>query len=246
MRRLVLDKTIQDRSWSVAKQKRNRYKFVLDETRKEANNDSCFYSWDPCARTECSLCLEHWMSACRNWYLIRPPPRHPAICTRPCETWRHQTSTNLTLIGLMQNLPALSSTFSLAYICGYHLFINITWRFYRIDVHPRRTCILLQTRPFNAHGRPQEFFQRGGTPWTDEIIYFSARPRRKRKFSRFFRRFRLNLTVFDASAYGATDNFRVVSTGTAYDVIIFKFQGGATMSTSSALYCKRWRVFYTV
>ena len=58
--------------------------------------------------------------------------------------------------------------------------------------------------------------------------YFSARPRRERNFSRFFRRFRLNLRVFDASAGGASENFRVFSTGTAYDVIIFKFQEGGT------------------
>ena len=50
--------------------------------------------------------------------------------------------------------------------------------------------------------------------------------RRERKFSRFSRRFRLNLGVVDASAEGASENFRVFSTGTAYDVIIFKIQGG--------------------
>ena len=44
-----------------------------------------------------------------------------------------------------------------------------------------------------------------------------------------FRRFRLNLRVFDASAGGASENFRVFSTGTAYDVIVFKFQGGGQL-----------------
>ena len=41
----------------------------------------------------------------------------------------------------------------------------------------------------------------------------------------FVRRFRLNLRVFDASAEGSSENFRVFYTGTAYDVIFFKFQG---------------------
>ena len=41
-----------------------------------------------------------------------------------------------------------------------------------------------------------------------------------------FRRFRLNLGVFNASAEGASEKFRVFYTGTANDVIIFKFQGG--------------------
>ena len=38
-----------------------------------------------------------------------------------------------------------------------------------------------------------------------------------------------NLRVIDASADGASENFRVLSTGTAYDVIIFKFQGGGQL-----------------
>ena len=42
-----------------------------------------------------------------------------------------------------------------------------------------------------------------------------------------FRRFSLNLGVFHASAEGASEKFRVFYRGTAYDVIIFKFQGGA-------------------
>ena len=80
-----------------------------------------------------------------------------------------------------------------------------------------------------AHGRPQEFFQRGTKPrGLRKMTYFSARRRPERKCSRFFQRFRLNLRVFDASAEGASENFRVSTTGTAYDVIIFKFQGGAT------------------
>ena len=49
--------------------------------------------------------------------------------------------------------------------------------------------------------------------------YFSARPRRERNFSRFFRRFRLNLRVVDARAKGASENFTVFSTRTAYDVM---------------------------
>ena len=38
-----------------------------------------------------------------------------------------------------------------------------------------------------------------------------------------FRRFGLNLSVFHASAEGASEKFRVFYRGTAYDVIIFKF-----------------------
>ena len=41
-------------------------------------------------------------------------------------------------------------------------------------------------------------------------------------FRDLFRRFRLNLRAFDASAEGASEHFRVFSTATAYDVIIFK------------------------
>ena len=42
-----------------------------------------------------------------------------------------------------------------------------------------------------------------------------------------FRRFRLNLGVFNVSTEGASEKFRVFYRGTSvYDVIIFKFQGG--------------------
>ena len=77
------------------------------------------------------------------------------------------------------------------------------------------------------HGRPQEFFQKGAElRGLTTITYFSERPRREQKFSRFFRRFRLNLKVFGASADGASENFRVFSTGTAYDVIFSNSRGG--------------------
>ena len=93
------------------------------------------------------------------------------------------------------------------------------------------------------HGRPQEFFQRGAKPsGLIKMTYFSARRRRQRKFSLFFRRFRLNLRVFYASAEGASENFAVFSTGTAYDVIIFKFQGGGNcprLPPSGRLCCRR-------
>ena len=92
------------------------------------------------------------------------------------------------------------------------------------DIKITQTAPLLRSR---NHGRPQEFFQRGVNPsGLTKITYFSTRRRRERKFSRFFRSFRLNLRVIDASAEGASENFRVFSTRTAYDVIIFKFQGG--------------------
>ena len=50
--------------------------------------------------------------------------------------------------------------------------------------------------------------------------------RQRRKPSRCFRRIRLNWNVFGASAEGSSENFRVFCIKTAYDVIIFKFQGG--------------------
>ena len=42
-----------------------------------------------------------------------------------------------------------------------------------------------------------------------------------------FRRFRLIIGVFNVSAEGASEKFRALYRETAYDVIIFKFQGGA-------------------
>ena len=41
-----------------------------------------------------------------------------------------------------------------------------------------------------------------------------------------FRRVRLNLKVFDARVEGASEKCTVFCTDTAYDVIIFKSQGG--------------------
>ena len=38
-----------------------------------------------------------------------------------------------------------------------------------------------------------------------------------------------NLRVFDVTAEGASEYFRVFSTGTAYYVIIFKFQGAGQL-----------------
>ena len=46
------------------------------------------------------------------------------------------------------------------------------------------------------------------------------------KIFAFFRRLRLNLRVFDVSAEGASKNFKDICTKAAYDIIIFKFQGG--------------------
>ena len=56
---------------------------------------------------------------------------------------------------------------------------------------------------------------------------FFERRLQKREIFVIFWRFRLNLGVFHASAEGAREKFRVFYRGTAYDVIIFKFQGGA-------------------
>ena len=57
------------------------------------------------------------------------------------------------------------------------------------------------------------FPEGGKTAWTDKTDLFFGAPK-----------------VFDASDEGASENFGVFSTGTAYDVIIFKFQGAATAS----------------
>ena len=71
---------------------------------------------------------------------------------------------------------------------------------------------------------PAGIFPEGGkAAWTDKNDLFFGAPKARTKTFAFFRRFRLNLRVFDESAEGASENFRVFSTGTAYDVIIFKF-----------------------
>ena len=59
-----------------------------------------------------------------------------------------------------------------------------------------------------------------------KIVDFSRADGKKRKNYTIFRRFRLNLCVFNASAEGASEKFRLFYRGTAYDVIIFKFQWG--------------------
>ena len=74
---------------------------------------------------------------------------------------------------------------------------------------------------------PAGIFPEGGeTARTDKNDLFFGPPKARTKIFAIFRCFKLNLRVLDASAEGASENFRVFSTGTAYDVIIFKFQGG--------------------
>ena len=75
-------------------------------------------------------------------------------------------------------------------------------------------------------GARRNFSRGGNTAWTDKKDLFFGAPRCKRKLLRFFRRFRLNLRVFDASAEGASENFKVFNTRTAYDVIIFEIPVG--------------------
>ena len=58
------------------------------------------------------------------------------------------------------------------------------------------------------------------------MTYFSARQGAQTKIFAIFRHFVQHLRVCYASAEGASENFKVFPTGTAYDVIIFKFQGG--------------------
>ena len=59
-----------------------------------------------------------------------------------------------------------------------------------------------------------------------KMTYFFGAPKARTKTFAISRNFRLNLRVIDASDEGASENFRVFSMETAYDVIIFKFQGG--------------------
>ena len=59
-----------------------------------------------------------------------------------------------------------------------------------------------------------------------KIIDFLRADYKKGENFVIFRRFRLNLGVFHASAKGASEKFSVFYRGTAYDVIIFEFQGG--------------------
>ena len=63
-------------------------------------------------------------------------------------------------------------------------------------------------------------FSRGGQNRVDrQKLPIFRRAEDANENFRFFRHFRLNLRVFDG------ENYRVFSTGAAYDVIIFKFQG---------------------
>ena len=59
-----------------------------------------------------------------------------------------------------------------------------------------------------------------------KIDQFSARRRRKRKFLRFLRRFRLKYRVSIATAEGASENFKVFCRTAAYDVIFSNSRGG--------------------
>ena len=59
-----------------------------------------------------------------------------------------------------------------------------------------------------------------------KIVDFSRADGKKRTNFAILRSFRLHLCVFNASAKGASEKFRVFYRGTAYDVITFKFQGG--------------------
>ena len=83
----------------------------------------------------------------------------------------------------------------------------------------------LHTIQMRIMGARRNFSRGGKTAWIGKMAYFSALRRRKRKCLRFFRRFRQTLRVLDASAEGSSENFRVVCTERAYDVIVFKFQG---------------------
>ena len=74
---------------------------------------------------------------------------------------------------------------------------------------------------------PAGIFPEGGkTALTNKNDLFFGAPTARTEFFVIVRHFRLNLRVFDASTEGASEHFWVFSTGAAYDVIIFEFQGG--------------------
>ena len=61
-----------------------------------------------------------------------------------------------------------------------------------------------------------------------------------------FRRFRLILGVFNASAEGASEKFRAFYRETAYDVIFFKFQGGGHSPPPAPPLVTPMQVDYTI
>ena len=72
-------------------------------------------------------------------------------------------------------------------------------------------------------------FSRGGKPLELTIwLIFRRANGANEKFREFFDV--LDVRVVDASAKGASHNFKVFCTETTYGVIIFKFQGGDNCS----------------
>ena len=107
----------------------------------------------------------------------------------------------------------------MSFVKLFHIFWHKKWNITSRQCLYRYSWInLFCSRQGYHHGRPQEFFQRGAKPRG-----LTKMTKARTKIFAIFRRLRLNLRVFDASK-----NFRIFCTEAAYDIIIFKFQGGAT------------------
>ena len=110
----------------------------------------------------------------------------------------------------------------MSFVKLFHIFWHKKWNITSRQCLYRYSWInLICSRQGYHHGRPQEFFQRGAKPRGLTKI-----TKARTKIFAIFRRLRLNLRVFDASAEGASKNFRIFCMEAAYDIIIFKFQGG--------------------
>ena len=124
--------------------------------------------------------------------------------------------------------------------------LEICWRHWPSDwrrgLSGIQSLFIYWLQMYDDHGRPQGFFLRGAKPqWLTKMVYLSAHRGRKRRFSRCFRRFRLNLRVGDASAEGASKSFRAFCTETAYDVTICKFQRGGSTAPGCHPSGRLWR-----
>ena len=106
--------------------------------------------------------------------------------------------------------------------CGYIIVVICAWSG-TIDVVKHALVFRFRLQQA-SRGRPQDFFQKGAKQ-SDmaKMAYFSSR---RKQFCDFFLCFRLSLRICDVNAEGASENFRVFCTETAYDIEIFKSRGG--------------------
>ena len=103
-------------------------------------------------------------------------------------------------------------------------------------------------RNFSRGGQSRRHFKKSTRfrRAVQKIDHFSARRRRKRKFLRFLRRFRLKYRVSIASAEGASENFRVFCRTAAYDVIFSNSRGGQVPPLAPPPCGRPWFVGYLV